>query len=1074
MNYGKKAILVAGVLLCFNFSMYSQNISLKINNVSVKKAMTELQTKSGYSFVYIADDVDTKKNVSVDASQLDEAIKQILAGQDVAYEIQGKNIIIKKIVKPIKSDSAKKQKITGVVKDANGEPVIGATIIEKGTNNGTVTDFEGNYTLELSDNGILAFSCIGYKSQEYSTTHIKSGQLSVVLKEDTELIDEVVVVGYAVQKKSDLTGAVGSIKSKSIENQSVTRIDQALQGRISGVQIVSSNGAPGAGSTIRIRGGNSINGSNEPLYVIDGIIGAGDLNSINPADIQSIEVLKDASSTAIYGSRGANGVILITTKTGKGSNGVRLNYHGYYGIQQVGKYLDLLNGSEYVQWKNENEVYFGRNEMYDTENVANTDWQKVMYRTASMTEHNVSLNSSNEKGNFFFSLNYLNQDGVMDKSNFTRYQARFNFDQNIGKYIKIGAVMSLAYTDKDNPVMDTFSIVQLPNMSVYNEDGTFNSVNPSTGITINTVAAQKEYIQNTTTDLRGFGNLYVQINPIKNLIIKSSAGFDLSRSKQNVYQSVNLPTRVFAKSGGYAAINTSFPMTYQNENTINYSMEFDGKHRVNLLGGWTAQRYQYEFLNNSASGFSNDVSLYHAIEAGDPTTKNMQSGESEWSLLSALFRINYAFKDKYLLTISGRSDGSSRLSKDNRWEFFPSAAIAWRVSEENFIKEIDWISNLKVRASYGRSGSQSISPYSTLDKLVSGQTVIGDAQAIYYTKSSISNKNLTWEKTDQVDIGANIGLWGNRVNLELDWYYKKTTDLLLYRELPYQTGFGSVLENVGSVQNKGFEIGLNTVNITTKDLEWTSNLTISTNKSKVLDLAGKEFLENGTASRLIVGKPIGTFYGIKYLGTWKEGQIPEGSKWLPGDPNLLDVNEDGVITVADGMPIGNAEPKFFGGFGNTLTYKNWSLNVFFDFSYGNDIYDLAAADCYGGYNTNLYGDNRNRWSPNNPTSNVPRAGSGFKYITDSYAGKGGCSYFVYDGSFLRLKNINLEYTFPQFTNVIKNLSIYGSINNLFTITKYRGYSPDVNSAGSHSTRRGFDQNVYPQARTFTLGLKVGF
>lgn len=583
MNYRKKAMLMAGALLCLNLSIYSQSISLKMSNVSVKKAMTELQTKSGYSFVYIAGDVDTDRTVSINASQLKDAVAQILKGQNVSYEIQGKNIVIKKGSQQTAS-SQKKKKVTGTVKDANGEPIIGATVVEKGTTNGTVTDFDGNYVLELPESGILAVSYIGYKSQEYSVAKIKQGQLSVVLKEDAEVMDEVVVVGYAVQKKSDLTGSVGSVKSESIENQPVTRIDQALQGRISGVQIVSSNGAPGAGSTIRIRGGNSINGSNEPLYVIDGIIGAGDLNSINPADIQSIEVLKDASSTAIYGSRGANGVILITTKTGKGSNGIRLNYHGYYGIQQVSRYLDLLNGPEYVQWKNENEVYFGREEMYDTENVVNTDWQKVMYRTASMTEHNVSLNSSNDKGNFFFSLNYLNQDGVMKKTNFTRYQARFNFDQNIGKYIKVGAVMSLAYTDKDNPVMDAFGIVQLPNMSIYNEDGTFNSINPSSGYTINTVAAQKEYIQNFTTDLRGFGNIYVQITPIKNLVIKSSAGFDLNRSKQNIYQSVNLPTRVFAKSGGYAAINTSFPMTYQNENTINYSMDFAGKHRLDILG----------------------------------------------------------------------------------------------------------------------------------------------------------------------------------------------------------------------------------------------------------------------------------------------------------------------------------------------------------------------------------------------------------------------------------------------------------------------------------------------------------
>ena len=1078
----KKIIVLALVTLFFcQFQLSAQGgykVTLNKHNVTIHSIFKAIEKESEYTFIYHDNKVDVNRKVSINMknASIDKLMNTLLRGTNYTYQVMGNQILIAVKEENGNAQTGSKQVlklVTGTVIDERGEPIIGASILEKGTTNGIITNLDGKFSLNLTTKQPeLQVSYIGYLTSFIRPTQ---STLQIVLKEDLHALEEVVVVGYAVQKKSDLTGSVGSIKADVLDNQPISRIDQALQGRISGVQVTSTNGAPGSGTSIRIRGGNSINGSNEPLYVIDGIIGGGDLNSINPADIQSIEVLKDASSTAIYGSRGANGVVLITTKKGNGNEGVRLDYHGYFGLQETSKRVDFLNGPEYVEWKNENEAYFGRPQMFDpSQPIPNTDWQKVMYRSAATTEHNVSLSKATKDSNYFLSLNYLNQDGVMRKTNFTRYQLRFNLEQNIGNYIKVGSTLSMSYTNRQNPVMDSFGIVQLPNMSVYNEDGTINAVNPATGIYVNTVAAQEKYIQDFTTKLRGFGNIYAQITPIKGMVIKSSFGFDMSRDKQNVYQSVDLPTRVYNKSGGYAAINTSFPLSYQNENTISYAAEI-GRHRFDLLGGWTAQHYESEFSNSSASGFTNDVNLYHAIEAGDPKTKNMQSGESQWSLLSALFRVNYVYHDRYMLTVSGRSDGSSRLSKDKRWAFFPSAALAWRLSEEKFIKDLNLFSSLKLRASYGRSGSQAVSPYSTLDQLTSGQTVIGDAQFIYFKKNSISNKNLTWEKTDQFDLGLNFGLFNNRVNVELDWYYKKTSDLLLYRELPYQTGFSSVLENVGSVDNKGFELTLNTINITNKDFEWSSVLTLSTNKSNVVDLGGKEFLENGMASRLIVGKPVGTFYGIKYLGTWKENEIPEGSKWKPGDPKLEDVNKDGAFTVADATTIGNAEPALYGGFGNTFTYKNWSMNLFFDFSVGNDIYDLFAANGYGGYNTNLYGDNRDRWTPDNSESNIPRAGSGYKYIMDSYAGKGGCSFFVYDGSFLRLKNLNLEYAFPNMgKKVIKNLSVYGSVSNLFTLTKYHGYSPDVNSEGAHATRRGFDNNAYPQSRIYTVGLKIGF
>lgn len=1047
-------------------------ISIRNSNISIREFIRDIESQTDYLIVFRNYDVDVNKVISFKkkTGKVSDFLNELSATTPINYTFDSNYITLSK--KEIWAN-ATDRKIIGTVTDERGEPIIGVNVVEKGTTNGVITDIEGKFAFSVAENAILQVSYIGYISQDIrigSQTNI-----TILLHEDLQVLDEVVVIGYGVQRKSDLTGAVASVKAEVIENQPVTRIDQALQGIIAGMQITSESGAPGSGTTIRIRGGNSINGSNEPLYVIDGIIGGGDLSMINPSDIQSIEVLKDASSTAIYGSRGANGVVLITTKMGKGTEGVRLNYHGYFGIQNAEKFLDVLNGPDYAQWRNEYERYFGREEIFDVNTVAHTDWQKQIYHTAPITEHNLSLSKGTQKGNYFLSVNYLNQEGIMHKTNFHRYQIRFNLEEEINKYFKMGAALSVAYTEKDNPVLNSSGMATLPVLPVYDEEGNIYSQDPLTGTKTNTPVAQKEYILGNTTSLRGLGNVYAIITPLKGLTVKTSFGFDLNRTKTNSYQSVNLPTRVYAKSGGYASVNTLFPITYQNENTINYQFELN-KHRLDIMGGWTVQQYKQEFMNSSASGFTNDVTLYHAMETAEPTTKDIQTGESEWSMVSGLFRLNYVYDNKYLLTVSGRSDASSRLAPGNKWAFFPSAAVAWRLSEESFIKDMDMeaLSDLKLRTSYGRSGSQAIAAYSTLDKLQSGETVMGEAQAIQFTKASVSNKKLGWEKTDQIDVGLNLGLFKGRLNVELDWYYKKTTDLLLYRELSYQTGFSSILENVGSVKNRGFEIAINSVNINAKDFQWTSVLTLSTNKSEVVDLAGKDFLENGLGSRLIVGEPIGTFFGTKYLGTWKEGEIPEGSKFLPGDPKMTDVNNDGAYTVADAMVIGNAEPKFYGGLGNTFRYKDFTLDLFFDFSYGNDVYDLYATNGYSGYNTNLYSSAKKRWSPQNPASNIPTAGSGFKYIYDTYAGKGGCSLFIQDGSFLRLKNLNIEYKLPSFTPGIRSFSVYGSVSNLFTLTKYDGYTPDVNYAGTHATRRGFDSNVYPQSRTFIVGVKMGF
>lgn len=976
---------------------------------------------------------------------------------------------------PVQSIDIEQQKVSGIVKDETGEPVIGANIVVKGQTAGTITDIAGNFVIDASVGNTLKVSFIGFETKEVKVT---GSYLVVVLKEDSKALDEVVVVGYGLVKKSDLTGSVAKVRSDEIEKMPVSSIEQALQGKISGMQITTTTGAPGAGATVRIRGGNSINSGNEPLYVVDGIIGAGDLNSLNPADIASIEVLKDASSTAIYGSRGANGVVMITTKRGEKTNGVSISYNGYYGLQTPVKKLDLLNGYEVAMYQNEYSDYQDTPHNFpDLDNVANTDWQEYMFRnTAPITDHNLTISNSTQTGNYYLSFNYYNQEGIMYNTGYERYQLRFNVDQKVGKRFKLGATLTASYADKDNPVISK-GFELLPTAPVYNEDGSYFSVSQVSGNTYDNPLAQREGIIDSQYQLKGLGNVYGQLTLFKNLVLKSSWGINISYSKQNKYTSVNMPTSKDKNKGGVAMVSTNFPITYQNENTINYLLNV-GKHSIGLLGGFTFQRYKSESLMASTQGLLNDANDFNSMQSGDPNQRNIQTDESQWGMMSYLFRVNYGFNDRYLFTLSGRADGSSRLAKGNQWAFFPSAAFAWRMSEEEFIKRLDIFSNLKMRISYGVSGNQGVGAYAVYDKLVRNNAVIGDTEVTTFVPAISASKNLGWEMTRQFDFGMDFGFLDNRISLEIDYYYKKTTDLLLAKELPYQTGYSSILENVGSTKNQGFEFALSTVNIDNKDFKWNTNLSLAFNRNKVVDLGGKEFLENGRGSRLIVGEPVGTFFGVKYLGTWKENEIPADSKHRPGDPKFEDLDNNDLIDVYDGQIIGNAEPKFYGGINNEFTYKRLTCSLFFDFSYGNDIYDLYGRLMETGFNSNLYGRHRNRWTEDNPNGYYPRAGSAYTHIYDTYAGgnvNGGNTLYVHDGSFLRLKNLNIQYDIPlKNRKIIKSLQVYGTATNLFTLTSYFGFSPDVDADNSSSTRVGFDENAYPQSRTYLLGAKIRF
>jgi TonB-dependent starch-binding outer membrane protein SusC len=685
---------------------------------------------------------------------------------------------------------------------------------------------------------------------------------------------------------------------------------------------------------------------------------------------------------------------------------------------------------------------------------------------------------NSNRNNYYVSLNYMDQPGIQIGSAFKRYQIKANLDQKIGDFLETGASLTAGYTDRENPRAKAFKSRNIPTAPIYKEDGTFFRVDQINGGTYNNPVAEDELIMDNTYTYNVIGNSYIQLNLLEGLSLKSTLGIDFIINKKNRYVSGQIPTNFEAEKGGEATINTMFSKSILNENTLNY-IKTIGDHSFTFLCGWTFQDYDFEGLSASASGFTNDVTTYNAIETGDPAQLKASSSETKWTLLSGLYRMNYSYQGKYLVTISNRHDGSSRLAAGQKWQMFPSAALAWRVSEEGFMQESELISNLKLRASYGKTGSQSIKPYETLSKFDPGFNYLGGKQVVIMTPGLAASKDLTWEKTDQYDIGLELGLFDNKFNIEMDFYYKKTTDLLLERELAYQTGFRSRLENVGSLSNKGFDINLNGNIIRNKDFSWFSSLTLSSNKNEVLELAGgKTFIENGEGSRIIVGEPVGIFYGVKYLGVW-QADDPDLGENVPGSPKWEELKVDGIIDQNDGQIIGNAIPIFYGGLNNVLSYKNFSASMFFDFSYGNDIYDLDGGNYNTGHITNVYGKFKNRWTPENTDTNIPRAGAqyfgGFLYgnYAASIGGKGN-DFFVSDGSFVRLKNLNVQYDFPIKSNIIKKLNLYGSATNLFTITKYEGYSPDVNSEGTHATRRGFDQNTYPPARVIIIGIKADF
>ncbi|WP_200585879.1 SusC/RagA family TonB-linked outer membrane protein [Pedobacter segetis] len=974
----------------------------------------------------------------------------------------------------------KKITVKGFVKDETGLTLPGVGVSVKGTSFGTTTTSDGAYTIQAEPNQTLVFSFIGYQTKEV-TVNART-EINIVLQSDVHSLDQVVVIGYGTVKKSDLTGSVGTIKADEIKQTPTIRLDDAMRGKVAGLQITPTSSAPGAASTIRIRGSNSLQGNNEPLYVIDGFVGAGNLNDINTADIESVEILKDASATAIYGSRGSNGVIIITTKKGK-AGVTKISYDTYANFASPTRFLNVMNAAQFASWQNEVKGFLA---YPNPESLgAGTNYQKEIYKNnALMMNHNLSVSGGNDKSIFYVSGNYLDQDGIHIESNFKRYQFRVNTENKIGEKFKFGTNLSLSRTiNKDKNTSAEDLIGWFPTIPVKDANGNFTYQTQTTELASDNPVSVSVQSLNTTYAFRTIGNAYGELEILKGLKYKLNFGLNYNTGRTDQY----LPTTLFSQTAnqGTATINNTEYTNLLIENTLNYNKTI-GDHSFSGLFGYTRQTIKN--FNNSVqtTGFVTDAYAYNNLAAGvvrsDATSNNTLEG-----LESYLFRANYSYKSKYLITTSARLDGSSVFAKNNKWGTFPSVALAWNIGNENFIRDLGTFDNLKLRASYGELGNPGVDPGASLTKLAQNGNnyILGASQSLVagIAANTLGNDNLKWETTKQYNYGIDVGFFKNRLSASLDYYTKKTTNLLVNVPVLWLTGFQTSLSNFGSVSNKGFEVTINSVNLDKGNFKWTTNFNIATNKNKILDLSdptGKVLINNiGRGSTSISGilqegQPLGSFYGLVANGIWhSQAEIDasglSGFSVFPGGRRYVDIDGDKVINqTLDRQIIGNANPKIFGGIGNTLSYKRLELNFYFSFVQGNQIFNETGSRIGVAFDNNTFAEFVNRWTPTNTNTNVPSVQAVQRSLTVSN------SSYVEDGSFLRLRNVSLSYDLP-----VKNIKwlngaqVYVSGTNVLLFDNYSGYDPEVNR-GFNNTRRGYDLAQDPSTKSFTLGARFNF
>jgi TonB-linked SusC/RagA family outer membrane protein len=1016
--------------------------------------------------------------------------------------------------------------VSGTVKDNDGKPLSNVSVVVKSTARGTATNASGNFSISARPTDVLVFSFTGYETKEIEVNNQK--RLSVSMHTKANSLDEVVVVGYGTVKKRDLTGAVGSVKMGDLEKAPVRNFEDALAGRVAGVTASADDGQPGAQVNIIIRGSNSLTQDNSPLYVVDGFpMENPDNNAINPAEIESIEVLKDASSTAIYGARAANGVILITTKKGKVGNPV-INFNSYYGFQQYSKKIEMMSPYEYVKYAEErNPVYADSTYLIDGRTVdyykdkKGVDLQDSLLGSNPFQNYFLSLSGGSNGTRYSISGSASNQKGIIVNSGYDRYQGRVRIDQKVNDHLNVGINTNYSNLNQygtspakggngfyyGNLLFSVWAFRPIPGKineaegGIEEDDADF--IHALQGF--NPLKTAKNELRRRVSDILTT-DAYAEYSFAKYFKLRVTGGLTKTKTRRDVFDNSLTPrgsplTNTGKDNGVSGSVTYNELTSWLNENTVTFNKDLNTDNHLNVLAGFTMQGTTVASYGAAANHIPNEELGTSGIDEGVPVSIN--SSSSHYTLASFLGRINYDYRSKYLLTGSIRADGSSKFAPQNKWSYFPSGAIAWRISEEKFMEPLHFISNSKVRVSYGATGNNRVSDFAYLSRIsmpASGGYAYDNVPVNASMLTSLGNINLKWETTTQTDIGLDLGLFKNRVSINADIYRKVTSNLLLNAAVPGSIGFTTALKNIGKVQNEGLELTLNTVNVNNKKFNWNSNFNISFNKNKLLALSDGETERLTTASwntltssvplyLARIGQPLAMFYGYIWEGnyqledfdksntdvyTLKEGVPTRSGKIQPGYIKYKDITGDGTVNSDDQTIIGNPNPKFTGGFSNNFTYKNFDLNVFFTFSYGSDVINANRLIFEGGgYNNgqNMYASYANRWTPENPTN---------EYYAVGGAGPDNMSYstrVIEDGSYIKLKTVQLGYTLPSSLMKrikVKSLRVFASAQNLYTWTKYTGFDPEVSRFGSSALQPAFDYSVYPYARTITFGLNLSF
>lgn len=1116
-----KILLVLFLSLMACFTANAQKVTLQFRQVKLAKVFEAITQQTGLTVAYSRPIVNPDRVVSIEANkeELSNVLAQLLKGMNVAFEIGETKIYLKeKTVSETPQKGERLITISGIIVDEKGEMIIGASIAVQGTTLGTITNADGEYSLaNVPENSQITISFIGYQSISLPANAKALGK--IVMKEDNELLDEVVVVGYGTQSKARVTGSIASLKKEQIKDMPVTSFEQAIAGQMPGVQVMQQSGTPGSGSSIKVRGASSITAGTNPLIVIDGfpMTTSNTATLLNPEDIESIEVLKDASSAAIYGSRGANGVIVVTTKKGKEGK-TNINAKAYFGVQKVSHKIEMMDAYEYANFMTtaRNNYWVdlnpGVNKPTDDNNtrvkkaripdyivpylngetgLINTDWQDEIFQTAAMQQYDISVSGGNQKLSHYTSASFVSQDGIIKNSGFQRFSARSNIQAVINKRVTFDLSLAPSYSktrqiSEKNHKQDglvLLTTIANPAARAYDEDGSIMYGNQielgnawGTSVIESPLAIAKS-IKDNLHQFRMIGNANISVNILEGLNFKTHFGMEYSNQREDYFRpsylgnyNTQAPTQATGKYWNAQTTN------WVNENTLNYKKDF-GKHHFDVLLGLSVQKQNYLVASMEAANYPNDnVTTLNAGIVNTGTTT-----ESVWTLLSYFGRINYFFQNKYLLNFSIRWDGSSRFGKNNKYGCFPAVSLGWRVKEENWLKNVDMLSDLKLRVSYGKTGNFQINDYGSYSLLQANNYILNGVLVNGLAPATSPNPNISWEKTDQWNAGFDIAFFSNQLSFSADFYHSVTDGLLLDVPVPAASGFTSSLQNIGKLQNRGFELSLKG-DFDFSGFKWAPAFNFSLNRNEVKGLGpNQEQIIDGNHITMI-GEPIGNFYGYRILGVYKSQEdldkYPHLNTAKIGTYIYEDISgpngvPDGEITDADRTILGNYNPDYTIGFFNSFSYKNFDLSFMIQCVQGLEIFNSARSfllngEGWGNGAKDLY---KNYFSETNPNGKYarPSVATADKLYEKS-------SYMVEDGSFIRFNNITLGYNFSKtfIAKVgLKGLRVYVTAQNPFTITKYSGYNPEV-STNSNALTPGIDYGAYPTNKSIAFGLNVNF